>query len=279
MSRSWKPAVVREQELEQTSQSYFSNGLTEEIIDRCKTLITDSPSNPKLYQSLGMAYEIKGDPALALKAFEFVGSIEPNNIANMMAMGRCAAKLGLLDRAFELFAMAVERRPTWPDIHYWLGRTCFEADRLEDADTHLQQAIEMNPEYHEAYYFLALVNESMGKLAPAVSILKKVVELLPKPWGIRPFPYDFHALSDIIFSDDILLDEFIRQASQVLLSPIGAGFADLHFKLGMAYRTKGMVPEAMDEFRRTIMINPKFHLARHYFWHLEEESRKIIELP
>ena len=109
--------------------------------------------------------------------------------------------------------------------------------------------------------------------------LKKVIDIIPKPWGLSPFPYDFQALLDIVFPDDLLLDEFIRQAKELTNGPGGAGFADLHFKLGMAYRSKGLITEALAEFRQTILINPDFHLARHYFWHLEEERQKVVKLP
>ena len=265
--------------MEQNSQSYFSFGLADEIIVQCRKLIKDSPNNPRLHQPLGTAYEIKGDFSSALEAFEFVALLEPNNVSNMISVGRCIFNLKNYKRALEIFNLAAQHQPEWPDIHYWLGRTSFESHQFNDAKIHLELAVGINPNYHEAYYYLALTWEALGDLALAVANLKKVIDIIPKPWGLSPFPYDFQALLDIVFPDDLLLDEFIRQAKELTNGPGGAGFADLHFKLGMAYRSKGLITEALAEFRQTILINPDFHLARHYFWHLEEERQKVVKLP
>lgn len=265
--------------MEQKSQSYFSSGLADEIIVQCRKLIKDSPNNPRLHQTMGAAYEIKGDFLSALDAFEFVVMLEPNNVANLISVGRCIFQLHNYKRALEIFKLAVRHQPKWPDTHHWLGRTFLANHLLEDAKVHLETAVSINPSYHEAYYYLAMTCEALGDFAQTITNLKKVIDLIPKPWGISPFPYDFQALLDIVFPDDLLLDEFIRQAKQLTNDPNGAGFADLHFKLGMAYRSKGLISEALAEFRQTIMINPDFHLARHYFWHLEEESRKVVQFP
>ncbi|MFZ2957070.1 MAG: tetratricopeptide repeat protein [Candidatus Ozemobacteraceae bacterium] len=264
--------------MEQKSQSYFSSGLADEIIVQCRKLIKDSPNNPRLHQTMGAAYEIKGDFLSATDAFEFVTLLEPNNVANMISVGRCIFKLQNYKRALEIFKLAVQHHPEWPDTHHWLGRTFFESHQFDDAKIHLEMAVSINPNYHEAYYCLALTCEALGDLAQTIINFKKVIDLIPKPWGLSPFPYDFQALIDIVFPDDILLDEFIRQARQLTNSPGSAGFADLHFKLGMAYRSKGLISEALAEFRQTILINPDFHLARHYFWNLEEERRKVVRL-
>jgi len=265
--------------MEQKSQSYFSSGLVDEIIVQCRKLIKDSQDNHRLYQTMGAAYEIKSDFVSALDAFEVVALLEPNNVANMISVGRCIFKLHNFKRAFEVFNQAVQHQPKWPDIHYWLGQTSFAEHQFDDAKNHLQTAIGINPNYHEAYYCLALTYEALGDLPQTATNLKKVIELIPKASELNPFPYDYRALLDIVSSDDLLLDEFIRQAGQLIHSPGGAGFADLHFKLGMAYRIKGLSFEALAEFRQAIMINPDFHLARHYFWHLEEECRKVVPLP
>ncbi|MFZ4773724.1 MAG: tetratricopeptide repeat protein [Terrimicrobiaceae bacterium] len=265
--------------MEQKTQSYFSSGLVDEIIARCQKLIKDSPSNPRLHQTLGIAHEIRDDFASALSAFEAVASLEPNNVANRISVGRCSFKLHNYKRALEIFTLAVGQQPGWPDIHYWLGRASFEDRQFKDAKIHLEMAISINQSYHEAYYCLALTCEALGEFIQTVAHLKKVIDLIPKPWGLSPFPYDFQTLVDTVFSDELLLDEFIRQARQLTNSPIGSGFADLHFKLGMAYRAKGLNSEALAEFRQAILINPDFHLARHYFWHIEEKCRQVVMLP
>jgi len=78
--------------------------------------------------------------------------------------------------------------------------------------------------------------------------------------------------------NNILLGEFVRPVEHVIHSLDDAKFDNFHFELGMADRINGLSFDARTEFRQVILINPDFNLACPYFWHFEEECRKVAQL-
>lgn len=248
--------------------SYFSPELVDEVIERCQILIAASPDQPKYYRDLGHAYFKKGQYQDALTAFIKAGQLEPRNTSLQLAIGRCHDLLGQLDLARAAFENAVAQKPEWPDSHFWLGKIHFEAGRLAEARACLNEALARNERFRDALYVLAQVNEQEGRLAEAIALLKKIIALPPLPQRSQnPFPYECETL----FDDPALLDESIRQMESFLRTH-PPGFADLHFKLGMAYRRKGLKEKAMAEFRTALKINPNFHQARHYYWHWNDDA-------
>ena len=249
--------------------SYFSSDLVDEVIDKCRALIERSPNEPKHWRNLGNAYFKKEHYAEALKAYEKVLEITPQDTSLQLAAGRCFELLDNLEGAETLFRRAYLDKPDWPDTSFWLGKILFARGNLDEARSLLIAAIAKNPAFKDAMYNLSLLYEKEGNLQEALNVMKRIVAIPPGTWKSKnPFPYDL----DILFDDPVLLDEVIIQLESFLKGR--EGFADVHFKLGMAYRKKGDRQKAALCFQAAIKISPKFHLARHYYWNEDtEESR------
>jgi tetratricopeptide (TPR) repeat protein len=251
--------------------SYFSPELVDEIIEKCSELVASCPNEPRYYRDLGNAYLKKGSYADAADAFQRGLNVMPNDGGMLISLGQVLILLQDFDRAENTFRTALSLKPDWPDTHFWMGKVLFEQDKIREAMGYLQTAIEKNPRYLDAIYLSALIHEKEKDLTTAVHELKKVIALQPPRKGSNPFPFDL----EVLFNDAPLLEETIRQLKTFLQN--AEGFADLHFKLGMAFRKKGMKAEALAEFRKALHKNPNYHLARHYYWHWDQEPEKIVK--
>ncbi len=245
--------------------SYFSRELLDEVIARCADLLNARPQDPQLMRDMGLAEMQRGNFDAALGVFQRMLALAPSDTAAMINAGRCHLAMGQGEDAERAFNEAMRQKPDWPDVYYWLARVYFATGRYPDARTNLQMAVTKNPKYRDAHFLLGEVHEKSGALPNAVACYKKVIELL-EPEDRAPFPYEMK----YFFDDPILLEEIIRQLTG-FLAQNPEGYADLHFKLGMAYRHKGMREESLAEFAKAIRINPQYHLARHYYWHWDQE--------
>lgn len=250
--------------------SYFSPDLVDEVIEVCLKALQNKPGDPSLHQDLAQAYFKKSMYAEARKAFSDAADLLPRNADLHLAVGRCSDLLGQYAEAERSFLMALDLQPEWPDTHYWMGKVQMELGHLEKAESFLLASIKLNDRFKDAFYSLAILYEKQERFQEAISVLKKIIAMPGLPDSSRnPFPYDLEPL----FDDPILLNEAIRQLEASVKS--FPSFADLHFKLGVAYRRKGDKVKALAELRHALRLNPSFHKARHCFWHWDDDQGNL----
>ncbi|MBI3039139.1 tetratricopeptide repeat protein [bacterium] len=261
-----EPIQFLRRKMKENFISYFSPELLDEVISKSDELIKSRPNDPKILCDLGKVQLKKGNYPEALLAFEQALKLNPNDVSTHLLLGQCHEHFKNFEKAELSYKNVISIQQKWPDAFYCLGKVLFETGRFDEAIERLNDALKINPNYKNALFQLALVYEKKQDLPAAIAAFKKLVSLcLPARNINSPFPYD----TEILFDNPALLDELIRQLVTFLQEK--DGFADLHFKLGMAYRRKGMKPEAMTEFRKALRINPNYHLARHFYWHWEDD--------
>ena len=253
--------------MEEQFRSYFSPELVDEVINKCQELIVKQPHEPRHFRDLGHAHFKKGQYAEAIDAFRKAINLNHRDTPMHIAVGRCLHLLKNLDEAETSFKTALDQKPDWPDTHFWFGRIRFEQGHAKEALGFIDKALELNPRFRDALYTQALIKEELGELKEAITCLKNIIAIPGLPRRSRnPFPYDMEAL----FDDPVLLNESIRQLEG--FAKRNPEYADVQYKLGMAYRRKGEKEKAMAAFRAALRINPDFHLARHYYWHWEDQA-------
>lgn len=248
-------------------RSYFSPEMVDEIISKCRQLVESRPNDPASYRNLAHAYFKKQAYKEAREMYAKVLELNPGETSAYLAICRCCELSGDLKAALDAIESALTEKPDWPDNYFWKAKILFARGELAEAAKAVAIALEKNPSFKDALYIQALICEAAGDFAAANSCLKKIIAL---PAALKrsknPFPYDI----DILFDDNLLLKEAIRQMEAIL--QIDPDYADIHFKLGMAYRKMGRKEEAMAAYKRALQINPNMHLARHYYWHWEDDG-------
>ncbi|MBF0408853.1 MAG: tetratricopeptide repeat protein [Candidatus Riflebacteria bacterium] len=244
------------------SQSYYSNGLLEELCEENQKKLLADPKNTTLRCNLAKAYSRLGRFDDAIVEFKTCIDIDPRP-EYYNELGKTYLNAGRYEEATATFEIVLEKNARWPDtfLHYALTRR--STGDLEKADQLLQQALVLNPRYREALNQRAEILEALGKKDEALHEYKKVIALFFSEYQFNEtedYKYDL----SVLFDNPEFVDEAIRRLKNFVQK--NPAFADAHYKLGLALQAKGEKTEAMICFRRALEINPQFEIARKCFW-------------
>jgi hypothetical protein len=118
-----------------------------------------------LYQGgeLLQAGRVEEAKAQLEKAFD----LSPKNSRGQNMLGLVYFKLGLFDRAIEIYRNLVDRFPQDGTLRVNLAMVYFKAQKLSEARAELEKALEMNPKHEKAHRYLGLVLVEQGDLGSA----------------------------------------------------------------------------------------------------------------
>jgi TolB-like protein/DNA-binding winged helix-turn-helix (wHTH) protein/cytochrome c-type biogenesis protein CcmH/NrfG len=138
---------------------------------------------------------------------------------------------------------AVELDDSLPEAHLALGATMFQRWDWARADQEIDRAIELNPNFAEAYHFRAKMRNAFNRSDEAIAAEKRAQELDPfeRPFAMA-YAYILARQYDAAVSD-------ARQRLETVPGDIG-----LHWMLCEAYRRKGELKEAAQEWEKIILL-------------------------
>ena len=137
--------------------------------DYRKVLVLD-PDRPGIHYRLGRVFLARARPPLAesdaeaqaAEEFEQELRIDPTNANAAYELGELLRKAGDLDRAGELFALAVEHYPEFEQGLVGLGRVLIAQGSPGPALPHLEKAAALDPEDDVAYFHLWQAHRALG---------------------------------------------------------------------------------------------------------------------
>ncbi len=241
--------------------SYYSQGLLEELCQENKARLEKEPRNHMLRCSLANALTKLGNFDEAIKHYE--RCIKENPSAEYWNyLGKTLLNAGKYEKAVEAFEEVVERK-RWPDAYFHQALAKRSLGELEQANELLENAIEINPKYREALNERAHILEALNQKDEALKEYKKVIALFFAEYQAHEAETYNYEMS-VLFDSPDLVEELIRQLKRhVQKFP---GYADGYYKLGQALEAKGLKSEAMMAFRQALEINPSYETARKCFW-------------
>ena len=130
-----------------------------------------------------------------------------------------------------------------PEAHLALGAAMFQRWDWARADQEIARAIELNPSFAEAYHFRAKMRNALNRNEEAIAAEKKAQELDPFE---RPFAM---ALAYILARQYDAAVSDARQRLETVPGDVG-----LHWMLCDAYRRKGELKEAAQEWVKAMVL-------------------------
>jgi tetratricopeptide (TPR) repeat protein len=186
-------------------------------------------------------------------------------------LGAALAGKGLLDEGIAEHRAAIRLNKDYANAHYNLGVVLSRKGRLEDGIPHYRAAIRIKKDFFEAH-------GNLGEALADKGLLDEAIEEYREAIRIKRDSAEVHGYLATAFMDKRMLDEAIEEYREIIRikrdeasSPQSVVAADnvastpqgAHCGLGVALAFKGLLDEAMVEFRAAIQIKKDYANA-HY---------------
>jgi tetratricopeptide (TPR) repeat protein len=248
--------------------AYFNSGYYDAQLTALREQLAASPKDRAARWELARTYALLGDTRQAADAFGALLRDHPDDVDAMLHLALAESAGGDLEHASRWLQYAVEIAPDRAILHYHLGQTAYHRGLNEEALRHLQRAVELAPDDADALYLLGFVFGDLGRHEEAREATQRAMQLNPSLGRA-------HAnLSLERF--DARSYERVREAREARGLSSGMQVAEegtlAHYNLGLAFRQKGYLAEALREYRlaldrgedRTLVLQAmaEMHLLR-----------------
>jgi tetratricopeptide (TPR) repeat protein len=167
---------------------------------------------------------------------------------------------------------ALEIDNTLADAHTSLAWASFLFDwNWSVTDKEFERAIELNPNYPTAHFWRGVYLSSMGRISEALVEMHRAQEL-------DPLSLPVVAIGGWIFCLAREYDQAVEQSQKALI--MDPNYALAHSYLGLALEQKGMLKQAIAEFRKGFTLSGGGPLYLAYLGHayaVADEKRKAEE--
>ncbi len=254
--------------------------------------------NPEYELGIKLYNEGKYELAVAEleKAIQKAGKADPFYALGMFYAAESHAHIGTAkylagapEEALVHFQKAVQENPTYPDVFYRMGVIYHRLGKLDESVANLRSAIELNPNYFEAICYLGIVLHERGEKDEADAVFKRALAIGAEgPNPISKFLSEHLAgcetcippLASLkqIMRSDTEFDDAVKEGIEAYNTgnfdsavqsftaalAIHPDYADLRFKLALAFLRTGDHDGAKRELGAALAINPEYMEAHFY---------------
>ena len=168
------------------------------------------------------------------------------------------------EKAAKRFEKAIEKAPTDPENHYYLGLAYLKLERWADAEAALRSAVALNGESAQFQAALGSALSKTGKAAEAVAAYEKAIVL-------DPSRLDVQANLGQAYVDAGKYDDAIKIYKAALLNE-PADPSSFYNNIGYAYLKKGDMTQAIRWFEKNVEAAPDSATA---YYNLGQLYRKM----
>jgi len=133
--------------------------------------------NPVAHNNLGNALLEKGKAKIAIKHFEAVLALKPDDAKAHNNLGNAFMKMDRVDDAIVHYLESIERAPYVARTHNNLGVAFYKKERVAESIRHLQKALRLKPDYADAYNNLGAAYRKAGQGGNAARCYLKAIQL------------------------------------------------------------------------------------------------------
>jgi tetratricopeptide (TPR) repeat protein len=219
---------------------FAETGLEDPDVKRWRDEVRRDPENYEALLRLGVSYQNMGR---CREASEILGAVVGRNPDHTMARFHLATALkaqGLFQQSLEHyqaihagFAKSAVFHTDLGEVHYNLGRT-------DEAIAELNEAIKLDADYWRSHFLLSFAYGDNGQLQEALEESRVASRLNPSFQNTEA---------------NLTLSNYARSGAAEAVLAGGKEVASLEstsFTLGMAYRERGFLKEALKEFQKAL---------------------------
>ncbi|KAF5835990.1 hypothetical protein DUNSADRAFT_6606 [Dunaliella salina] len=200
----------------------------EEAKGHLLSAISCCPKNSKYRQSLGVAYQRKGDKLEAVECLERANEKDPMNVQILMQLGRLLKDAGRPHRAVEVYRSVTLLEPDHPMAHYRAAALLRTLGKYEQSLVHFRQHLRLFPDHAEAKFWIAaLSGDSHAAEAPPPRCIASLFDQYSDY-------FDQHLVTQLEYrTPQLLMDALLSAASAEALSPPWTRCVDLGVGTGL----------------------------------------------
>lgn len=142
-----------------------------------------------------------------------------------------------------------------------LGKQCFDNKQYQKAEAYLRRVLSLNDRYADVMNMLGVIYHIEGKFQSAIELFRKALKLNPR--------YTEALLNLAVLLNDLgQYGEAKKLYSQLKthhkephknIEPVLRGkLSNLHADIGDIYRSIGLYPHSIDEYKKALELNPGY---------------------
>jgi tetratricopeptide (TPR) repeat protein len=170
-------------------------------------------------------------------------------------LGKIYSARGEYKQAITALEAATLYSPDSQDLLIDMAIAYFGSERYENAIEPLRKALAQDPQNFGAYQMLGKTYFMLGDMTKSIPALETALKLAPNDVDVA-YTLGIAYLRDRQFA-----------AAKQLYGQMPKQFGDqpqLHIVIGRAYREAGLLPEAIEEFKRAVALDSNFPRAHYY---------------
>jgi tetratricopeptide (TPR) repeat protein len=248
--------IIRVHPKNQEARFYLSVILTKtknyrEAEELLRKLLKENPANVLFLNNLGYILTIRDRSE---EAFELFSEATKNSRSSIpiLNMAIVLFNRGDFKAADQQLRMAIEIDEKALLAHFYLAVIQIISGRLEQAVKQLQFIVEREPEIPILYHNLGVVYDKLMKLDAAEECFKKALELMPN--YIEPRL----RLGELYYKKGLYPE---AQKTFEMVANAGLGNAEMFLKLGNLYYKLGEKQKAVEQWRKTLTLEPGNEIA------------------
>jgi len=155
-------------------------GEYEDAISRYKEALKLEPESAMVLYEMALSYQASGDNKECIRTSDEGFKYRSEYRSQLyVAKGSCQSQTGDYESAIKTFGDGLKEFPNDAMLHFNIGITLYNSNRIKDASEHFKKCIENKPAYPSPYYMLAQSFHERGYRIPAVYLYSQFVLLEP----------------------------------------------------------------------------------------------------
>ena len=254
------PGSLAGLQLEPSRSAELEGALNRRDYKRAETiLVEETQRNPtsartaKLYTLLGHILFLDGQYLNSAIAWKKAEAIAPIDDQSKFSLAMAYLRLDRPDWARDELQRLSQGNPQNPLYLYWLAKLDYDARQYNPAISRLRRVIELDPNMMRAYNNLGLCYDSMGQFNEAIQSFTRAIELNRKQKQPSGWPPLNLAVSLISLNR---LDEAVARLHEALT--YNPKFPQAHYQLGLVLEKERQFEEAIVSLQQAIELDPSF---------------------
>jgi tetratricopeptide (TPR) repeat protein len=199
---------------------------------------------------------------LATAAYLSLYQADPNSYRLHQLMADLDAAKGNDGKAIEEYRLAIESKPSLPNLHYGLGHLLWKDLKISEARQELEAELALNPQHAAALNDLG--NTYLLEHQPG-----KALTYLTRALAADPQNPDIHRDLGTAYSEQ---GDYPKAEAEFKIAASADRDGSVHYKLARVYQALGQKEKAAHEFELSTTLNAEAHTK------LEKQRERLDEV-